>query len=277
MKRGKRWLIVLLCLAVIVGGILAASAMAGRRPYKDLTAADIQSATVQLTPPDTTLEIPDTAELAEYLSQVVIYGRDDSYTEYAGQGVVFTLHLADGSTAEVMAYNPFLVIDGVGYRTKYEPCEALNRYANGLLGSGEAVVVLEKPPALTVVSDNTTVEAMLGGYQWEKTLADGTVEHALADSAHPLDCRELLTLLDTREGTAELEFAQMPNEIFSARCWSDVYWGEPETAGEPVTVEDGKLTLKPGRYVYEVGARWDTASGYGGTAYYAFYIDYTAE
>lgn len=70
MKRGKRWLIVLLCLAVIVGGILAASAMAGRRPYKDLTAADIQSATVQLTPPDTTLEIPDTAELAEYLSQV---------------------------------------------------------------------------------------------------------------------------------------------------------------------------------------------------------------
>ena len=143
-----------------------------------------------------------------------------------------------------------------------------------LLGGGEAVVVLEKPPVLTVVSDSTTAAAMQGGYQWEKTLADGTVEHALADSAHPLDCRELLTLLDTREGVAELEFSQMPDEIFSARCWSDVYWGEPETAGEPVTVEDGKLTLKPGRYVYEVGARWDTASGYGGTAYYAFYIDY---
>lgn len=74
MKRGKRWLIALLCLAVIAGGILAASAMAGRRPYKDLTAADIQSATVLLTPPDITLEIPDTGELAEYLSQVVIYG-----------------------------------------------------------------------------------------------------------------------------------------------------------------------------------------------------------
>ena len=133
MKRGKRWLIVLLCLAVIVGGILAASAMAGRQPYRDPTAADIQSATVQLTPPDTTLEIPDTGELAEYLSQVVIYDRDDSYTEYAGQGALFTLHLADGSTTDILAYNPFLVIDGVGYRTKYEPCEALNRYANGLL------------------------------------------------------------------------------------------------------------------------------------------------
>lgn len=133
MKRGKRWFIALLCLAVIVGGILAAFVMAGRRPYKDLTAADIQSATVLLTPPDTTLEIPDTGELAEYLSQVVIYDRDDSYTEYAGQGALFTLQLADGSTTDIMAYNPFLVIDGVGYRTKYEPCEALNRYANGLL------------------------------------------------------------------------------------------------------------------------------------------------
>ena len=133
MKRGKRWLIALLCLAVIAGGILAASAMAGRRPYKELTAADIQSATVLLTPPDTTLEIPDTGELAEYLSQLVIYDRDDSYTEYAGQGALFTLQLADGSTTDIMAYNPFLVIDGVGYRTKYEPCEALNRYANGLL------------------------------------------------------------------------------------------------------------------------------------------------
>lgn len=143
MKRGKRWLLALLCLAVIGCGIWAASAMAGRRPYKDLTAADIRSATVQLTPPDTTLEIPDTAELAEYLSQVVIYGRDGSYTEYAGQGVIFTLHLADGSTAEVMAYNPFLVIDGVGYRTKYEPCEALSCYANKLLSSGEAVVIAE--------------------------------------------------------------------------------------------------------------------------------------
>ena len=277
MKRGKCWLIALLSLVVIAGGILAASAMAGRRPYKNLTAADIQSATVHLTPPDATLEIPDTAELAEYLSQVVIYGRDDSYTEYAGQGVVFTLHLADGSTAEVMAYNPFLVIDGVGYRTKYEPCETLNNYANQLLGGGEAVVVLEKPPVLTVVSDNTAAAAMLGGYQWEKMLADGTVEHTLADSAHPLDCRELLTLLDTREGTAELDFAQMSDEIFGARCWSDEHWGDTSAAGEPVTVNGNEIALRPGRYIYEVGARWDTASGYGGTAWYAFYIDYTAE
>ena len=173
MKKWGRWLIVLLCLAAVGCGVFAASAMAGKRPYRDLTAADILSATVLLAPPDTTLEIPDTAELAEYLNQLVIYGRDDSYTEYAGQAVLFTLHLADGSTTDVVAYNPFLVIDGVGYRTKYEPCEALNRYANELLDSGEAVVVLEKPPALTVVSDNTAMEALLGATSGKKRWPTG--------------------------------------------------------------------------------------------------------
>ena len=53
----------------------------------------------------------------------VSYGGDNnSYTEYAGQGVIFTLTMEDGTQTEIMAYNPFLVIDGVGYKTKYEPC-----------------------------------------------------------------------------------------------------------------------------------------------------------
>jgi hypothetical protein len=30
------------------------------------------------------------------------------------------------------AYNPFFIIDAVGYRTKYEPCEKLNSWVNEL-------------------------------------------------------------------------------------------------------------------------------------------------
>ena len=30
-------------------------------------------------------------------------------------------------------YNPFIIIDGIGYKCKYEPCEALNHYANELM------------------------------------------------------------------------------------------------------------------------------------------------
>ena len=46
--------------------------------------------------------------------------------------MVFTLTMADGSTEEIIAYNPFVIINGVGYRTKYEPCEKLSQFANTL-------------------------------------------------------------------------------------------------------------------------------------------------
>lgn len=109
------------------------SAVSGQKPYKDLTAAEISSAKVLLTPPDKTVQIEDTGKLAELLQDVVIYREDDSYTDYTGQGVIFTIEMADGSQARIMAYSPFLVVDGVGYRTEHRPCEALNRYANSLL------------------------------------------------------------------------------------------------------------------------------------------------
>lgn len=105
----------------------------GKKPYKDLDAAQVASATVRLTPPDKTVQIVDIKELVEYLKNVVIYSEDNSYTEYVGQGVLFTLTMTDGTQTEIIAYNPFLIIDGVGYKTDYEPCEALNDYANKLL------------------------------------------------------------------------------------------------------------------------------------------------
>lgn len=92
-------------------------------------------------------------ELVEYLKDVVIYKKDNSYTEYAGQGVTFTLTMSDGTQTQIMAYNPFLVIDGVGCRTKYEPCEALNNYANRLLDDENANIILEEPPASAIIQD----------------------------------------------------------------------------------------------------------------------------
>lgn len=91
------------------------------------------SATAQLMPPDKTIEVTEIDKLTGYLNDVVIYRKDNSYSEYVGQAVVFTLSMADGTQTKVMEYNPFLVIDGIGYQTKYEPCEALNQFANSLL------------------------------------------------------------------------------------------------------------------------------------------------
>ena len=107
----------------------------GDRPFSDLEGADLVSAIVHLSPPDVTLELDrdELDQLAGLLREVVVYERDDSWTEYTGQAVTYTLELADGRTCTVTDYTPFRSLDGVGYRTKYEPCEALNSFGNRLL------------------------------------------------------------------------------------------------------------------------------------------------
>ena len=122
----------------VIALILAAAAgvlLCGRRPFRGLEAADIAEAAVLVGPPDVTLELEgaEIGTLAELLGDVRIIRPDQSYTEYAGQTVLFTLTMTDGTETSVGAFNPFLIIDGTGYRTAYEPCEALNRFANELL------------------------------------------------------------------------------------------------------------------------------------------------
>lgn len=125
-------MISLICILSAAVIMIISAVVRGRKPYKDLEAVQIVSAAVQLSPPDRTIQITEIRELADLLKDVVIYNEDNSYTEYSGQAVTFTLVMADGTQTDIMAYNPFLVIDGVGYKTKYEPCEALSHYANML-------------------------------------------------------------------------------------------------------------------------------------------------
>ena len=121
-----------LALLVLVG--ILVQPFPGTRPFKDLTAGDIRSVKLELLPPDTALNLTpeEVGELAPLLNQVVVYRRDDSWQEYCGQLCRFTLTMADGSQSVVQAYNPFLIIDGVGRRCEYSPCEALNHFANTL-------------------------------------------------------------------------------------------------------------------------------------------------
>lgn len=256
----------------------------GGKPFRELELSEIRSASVSLTPPDITLEIPDMEKLLGLLQDVVVYGRDDSYSEYSGQGVTFLLTFEDGTQTRIMAFEPFLVIDGVGYRTKSAPCEALSRYANALRESGEAVTILSRPPALSVIGtlDETNHAALLGGYAWKSKNADGTFTETKADSAHPLACRAQLqpALEMEHDHTLKLLFPEgaLPDEIVRVRCWSDASWGSSTAQSETVRVlgsaaEGGyAIEVKPGGYIYEVTARWDDADGYGGTASYAFYV-----
>lgn len=105
----------------------------GRKPFKKLQSSDIVSAQIKLSPPEEVKQITNMKEFVPYLNNIVVYGKDNSYTEYAGQGVTVTLVLSDGKQVEITECSPFVIIDGVGYKAKHEPCEELNRYANSLI------------------------------------------------------------------------------------------------------------------------------------------------
>lgn len=131
----KKLLIAALCALVLAGGILVKLYVIGDRPLSDLELGEVTTVTVELYPPDATLELTqaEIEELVPILNRVVTYRRDDTYRECDGQAVIFTLTKTDGTQHRVQAYNPFIVIDGVGYRTKYEPCEDLNQLGNVIL------------------------------------------------------------------------------------------------------------------------------------------------
>lgn len=121
-------IIVLICIILIGKGLT------GTHPFKNLTVEEITSATVGIYPPDTEAELnsQEIEALVEILHEVVIYDQDDSYAEYNGQAVVFEITKTDGTIININAFNPFIIIDGVGYKTKYDPCEQLNRLGNNI-------------------------------------------------------------------------------------------------------------------------------------------------
>lgn len=129
----KRAFLLLLSVVFLSLCIVVAAGFWGKKPFRGLDAAEISSASIHLLPPDKTVPITEIKELVEYLEDVVIYRKDSSYVEYTGQCCIFTIFKTDGTKMEVTAFNPFMILDGVGYRCEYEPCEALNRYANRLL------------------------------------------------------------------------------------------------------------------------------------------------
>lgn len=130
MKR-KRILIAVACI-LLIGLFAVLCLFRGHKPFKDLQATDIVSAQIKLAPPNKTIQVSNIEELIPYLNNLVVYGKDQSYTEYCGQIVTVTLVTADAKHIEIIENNLFIVIDGVGYKAKYEPCEALNHYANSM-------------------------------------------------------------------------------------------------------------------------------------------------
>ena len=131
----KKSLIIGSVVIIVAAILLLAIQPWGKKPFKDLSVHNITSVSVELLPPQKSFDLSgdDIAELTAILNSVVIYNKDSSHTQYAGQAVIYTIIKTDGTILTVNAYNPFLVIDNVGYKTKYEPCQELNTLGNKIL------------------------------------------------------------------------------------------------------------------------------------------------
>lgn len=135
MKRTRKQILAIFLPLLLLLACAALFLLRGEKPFARLQGEELRSVSVTLEPPDETLELTkqEIGELVPLLRELRIYRRDDSYRDYNGQAVTFTLTKTDGSKTTVMEYNPFLVIDGAGYRTEYAPCEGLGRFGNRLL------------------------------------------------------------------------------------------------------------------------------------------------
>lgn len=165
------------------------------------------------------------------------------------------------------------------------------------LGMTEGDIVIEKPdkvtepPELLVVCGEEQITALRGTYSWKYSNEDGTCTGVEADSAHPLECKELMpdvgivyaTTSALHPRRAYLEFAVVPTEV-EIRYWDEDDWDNTNAESRSLDVvaleidaEDGSYStdyiveLLEGNYIYEVIAKWSGSEEYSGNAYYSFY------
>lgn len=133
----KKYIVFLFALIIFLAGTVLFKSFLGARPFRNLETSEITSASVRAIPPDVTVDMDDDEirKLVDILHTVKIYHPDDSYSDYTGQAVMFTITKTDGSQITIQAHNPFLVIDHIGYQAKYEPCENLSALGNEIINT----------------------------------------------------------------------------------------------------------------------------------------------
>ena len=107
----RRMLAVVAVLAAVFVVAVVKARLIGQKPFRSWEKADIAQVELTLTPPDQSFVLTDAevGELLPLLQKVVLYQGDNSYTDYAGQAVVFDVTMQDGSKIPM---DDVLSIDG---------------------------------------------------------------------------------------------------------------------------------------------------------------------
>lgn len=106
-----------------------------------------------------------------------------------------------------------LLLSGVAVIVIASGKETLSQYAGRLLKGENTLSVLEEPPGLDVMSDETCISTLLGTYTWQYKNNNGTVTGVAADSVHPLECKEFLEFFEITGPTAILRLRRNPMQF----------------------------------------------------------------
>lgn len=208
--------VMLLAMGIILLGTSLFGSVEGKRPFEQLSEEDIEEVQLIVTPPgvETGLSEMEIEELVGILRDVRIYQEDNSYEEYTGQGVMFEISLDSGEKFEVVAYNPFLIINGIGYRTEYGPCQELNSLGN------DVVDAMEVPwPVEASGPENYTISGKITRIEPDITSIDITIESSYGSREVKAKLpetvfEELWSVLEC-EAPVELEYQDADGEVLS--------------------------------------------------------------
>ena len=162
-KKPAFWIIVVAIIACVIVTVCFLTDPAGDKPLEALTADKIVSAQVDRQPPDESVNITDISGLVKCLRSATVYEQDDSYREYNGQSITYTLTMEDGTQKTVMVYSPFIVIEGIGYQAKERSCRQLSYFAEEQFAKKRNAQLLDM---VSSIANNVRVAASSNPYDY---------------------------------------------------------------------------------------------------------------
>lgn len=137
----------------------------------------------------------------------------------------------------------------------------------------QAPVILKEPPDAQLLHGSGSAHLPASGYSWTYPNEDGTMGAIIADSLHPLDCKDILDPIYVMNDYVKLGFEDEPDSV-AVKCWPDSQWGNTSAVSEEVTCYGGAFDLKHGGYIYEITAKWDQndLKHFGSASYYVYIV-----
>lgn len=256
------------CLAALAVTLLVLAA-GNRMAVKELAAlskVEIKKVAVLANPPGKEAVLPEEeiGKLVEILNSVTVYYKDNSYNEYGGQWVEFTVTKTDGTQLEVAAYSPFIIINGEGYQAKYESCQAMNGLANRVIEAApvnpeqEVMEILVSKVSVAskftapeekiyfglMPEEGETVETLLKNGEWKDGTADCFNDCVVLVNGDEISYHSDCGTFNDSSNERHLELTESDKEALNEILQRYITLGPEEPVEEEVTEQEENTSME---------------------------------